>query len=313
MQIEIIGAESLGVRSLCCQVTLPDRKIVIDPGLALGYWRHGLLPHPAQVAVDCQVRRRIVQALSEADDVVFSHFHGDHIPLAEANPYQLSTSALPDCFQSLRGWCPSPDSLSDKMRHRYDDLKMLMGENLKAAEGQSDGPLSFSGVVPHGEANAPTGSVMMTRIEADGQVFVHASDIQLLNREAVEQIALWKADVVLAAGPPLYLERLGQAQREAAWRNGLALAESTQTLILDHHLMRSPEGEHWLDRLAEVSGKRVCCAADFMQRPRRLLEANRSEWYEKFPVPEGWHEAYAEGLASFEGLVPPECSFKACL
>lgn len=36
MGLEIIGAESLGVRSLCCLVTLPDRRIVIDPGVVLG-------------------------------------------------------------------------------------------------------------------------------------------------------------------------------------------------------------------------------------------------------------------------------------
>ena len=36
MSLEIIGAESLGVRSLCCLVSLPDRRIVIDPGVSLG-------------------------------------------------------------------------------------------------------------------------------------------------------------------------------------------------------------------------------------------------------------------------------------
>jgi len=46
MTLKIIAAESLGVRGLCCQVSLPGRCIVIDPGVALGYWRHGLMPHP---------------------------------------------------------------------------------------------------------------------------------------------------------------------------------------------------------------------------------------------------------------------------
>ena len=44
MRIEIPGAESLGVRGLPCRVEVEDRRIVIDPGLALGYQRHGLLP-----------------------------------------------------------------------------------------------------------------------------------------------------------------------------------------------------------------------------------------------------------------------------
>ena len=45
MHIEIIGAESLGVRGLCCFVKTRDRNILIDPGIALGYVRHKLLPH----------------------------------------------------------------------------------------------------------------------------------------------------------------------------------------------------------------------------------------------------------------------------
>ena len=75
MHIEVLGAESLGVRGLSCVVEVENRKIVIDPGLALGYRRHGLLPHPAQVAVGEQVRRRISTELKNATDVVMSHFH----------------------------------------------------------------------------------------------------------------------------------------------------------------------------------------------------------------------------------------------
>ncbi len=39
MKIEIIGAESLGVRGLCCLVTAAERKILIDPGMAPGVCR----------------------------------------------------------------------------------------------------------------------------------------------------------------------------------------------------------------------------------------------------------------------------------
>ena len=35
------------------------------------------------------------------------------------------------------------------------------------------------------------------------------------------------------------------------------------------------------------------CGADFMEKPRMLLEARRKELYKQMPVPEGWHEAYA--------------------
>ena len=98
MHIGILGAESLGVRGLSWVVETQNRRIVIDPGLALGYRRDGLLPHPAQVAVGEQARQRIVAALEDATDVVMSHFHGAHIPLPHANPYQLQAQrVMPLC------------------------------------------------------------------------------------------------------------------------------------------------------------------------------------------------------------------------
>ncbi|NOQ32617.1 MAG: MBL fold metallo-hydrolase, partial [Methanosarcinales archaeon] len=90
MNIEIIGTESLGVRGLCCFVTTAKQRILIDPGIALGYNRYGLLPHPFQAAVDERIQKTIIQRWSEATDIVISHFHGDHIPLADANPYQFN-------------------------------------------------------------------------------------------------------------------------------------------------------------------------------------------------------------------------------
>jgi hypothetical protein len=139
---------------------------------------------------------------------------------------------------------------------------------------------------------------MMTRIEDQDLVFVHASDIQLLNRRAVSLILDWQPDVVLVGGPPLYLSRfMGRQRRRVAWNNALLLARHVETLILDHHLLRCREGLSWLDRLSSETGHRVICAADFMERDRCLLEARREQLYEEMPVPEGWHEAYARGEA----------------
>jgi len=52
----------------------------------------------------------------------------------------------------------------------------------------SDGSLTFSLPVPHGERGGRNANVMMTRVEEDGEVFVHASDIQMLNDTAIRQI-----------------------------------------------------------------------------------------------------------------------------
>ena len=134
----------------------------------------------------------------------------------------------------------------------------------------------------------------MTRIQEDC-VFVHASDIQLLNDEAISQIISWGPDIVLASGPPLYLLKLSKDQIKQAWHNAVKLSQKVATLILDHHLLRSRTGETWLEDLSSKTQKKIMCGADFMKKPRMLLEARRKELYKQMPVPEGWHEAYAHG------------------
>jgi len=293
--LDIIAAESLGVRGFCCKVVVGHRCIVIDPGMAMGYLRHGLLPHPLQVAIGEQVRKRILAALEQATDVVFSHFHGDHVPLSEANPYQLSIQDLPSCFHQICGWSLSPEGSPPKMAKRFQDLKILLGSNMQIANGRCDGPLSFSQAVPHGKSDSRRGTVMMTRIDTGGTVFVHASDIQLLDEQTVDTIIRWQPDIVLAAGLPLYLEQLGKEEHRQAWNNALRLADSVETLILDHHLLRSVDGLTWLADLSSAVGKRIYCAADFKSANRKLVEAGRQELYQAIPVPNGWHEAYAKG------------------
>lgn len=301
--LEIIAAESLGVRGLCCKVDLGHRCIVIDPGLALGYQRHGLLPHPQQVAVGEQVRERIIAALEQATDVVFSHFHGDHVPLADANPYQLSIQDLPSSFQKLCGWSLSPEGSPPKMAKRFQDLNNLLGSNMQIANGRCDGPLAFSQAVPHGKPGSRMGTVMMTRIDIGGTAFVHASDIQLLDAQTVDTIIQWRPDIVLAAGPPLYLEQLGKEDRHQAWNNALRLANRVDTLILDHHLLRDLDGQTWLADLSSAVGKQVYCAADYEGVDRKLFEARRKELYQLMPVPRGWHEAYAKGEVTTSGFL----------
>jgi len=301
--IEIIGTESLGVRGLSCLIKVANRRIVIDPGVALGYKRHGRLPHPLQVAEGERVRRRIIAALTGATDVVLSHFHGDHIPLREANPYQLGIGHLPENFRNIRCWSKSLSDPSEKMTQRGQELKELLGSNFHVADGLSDGPMTFSEAMPHGTKGSKQGSVMMTRIDAGNKRFVHASDIQLLDTATVDFIIAWKPDIVLAAGPPLYLEKLTEELRAIAWENGLHLARDVDILILDHHLMRDQQGPAWLNALSTTAGKQVYCAADFMGKKRILLEAERTALYETMPVPTHWHEEYAKGLASTEDYI----------
>lgn len=295
MEIEIISSESMGVRGLCCYVTVPGRRILIDPGIALGYMRHKLLPHPFQVAVDERIQKRILARWQRATDIVISHFHGDHVPLADANPYQLHIRQVAGLNPDLRVWSKPAASFSEHEKERAAEFSAILGVELIADAG-GDGAMRFSRPVPHGDVNS-TDTVMMSRIADDERVFVHASDIQLLNAEAVSQILEWAPDVVLAGGPPLYLARLSAAQIANAWENAARLARGVGTLILDHHLLRDMEGVAWLERLTQETGRRVLCSADFMRRPRMFLEADREQLYADMPVSEDWHEQYGKTRA----------------
>jgi predicted metallo-beta-lactamase superfamily hydrolase len=236
MQVEIIGTESLGVRGLCCVVRTKDRKVVIDPGVALGFRRHGLMPHPVQVIASERTRRFIEKSLEDATDIVISHYHGDHIPLVDANPYQLSMERVARLCAKPRLWTKGTEDIPYNQVNRAKAFSRTIGRILPVAEGMSDGPLAFSLPVPHGERDSHGGSVMMTRLEEDEEVFVHASDIQMLNDEAIKQILTWQPNVVLASGPPIYLPSLTVQEQKDALRRALCLAKEVDTLILDHHL-----------------------------------------------------------------------------
>ncbi len=298
MTIEILGTESLGVRSLCCFVKTRKRRILLDPGIALGYTRFKLLPHPFQVAIDERIQKRIIKRWACATDIVISHFHGDHIPLANANPYQLHIKEVAHLNPNARIWTKDMSHLSPLEQKRASDLFSILHKKPLIAEEKTEGEISFSKPLAHGDPNTHTTTIIMTRIKED-KTFVHAPGIQLLNEEAISQIINWHPDIAIVDGPPLYLSlKLSKAQIERAWQNAKHLAYNVGTLILDHHLMRSLTGIKWIKGLSSETGKRIMCGADFMGQKRMLLEALRQELYQDMPVAKDWHERYAQGKAN---------------
>jgi predicted metallo-beta-lactamase superfamily hydrolase len=101
----------------------------------------------------------------------------------------------------------------------------------------------------------------------------------------------------LLSGPPLYLHKLTEDDMKMAWHRTIRLSQKVDTLIIDHHLLRGFEGAEWLARLSLKAPRNVTCSADFMGRPRMLLEAQRLQLYEEMWVPEDWHDSYARGRA----------------
>jgi len=290
-KIKIISSESLGVRGLCTAVKTKGRKIIIDPGIALGYHRRGLLPHPVQIAVDEIIRERIIRYMEDSTDIVFSHYHGDHIPLAEANPYQLSIAKVKRPLHQAEIWAKGFENDSHKIQQRAWNL-IFNSNNFKEAEGKDDGIIHCSFAVPHGKKDSHLGTVMMTQIRLENKVFIHASDIQFLFDKTIDEIIKLGADIVLASGPPLYLSHVGEEILAIAERNIKKLSSKVETLVIDHHLLRSEKGLEWLRKINNEVNNSIITSADFMGLKPQLLEARREELYEIIPVLDSWHEDY---------------------
>ncbi|MDY0143096.1 MAG: hypothetical protein RBR97_14500 [Bacteroidales bacterium] len=298
MKIRILGTESLGVRGLSCVVEVCNKKIVIDPGIALGYSRNGLLPHPVQIGVGEIIRSNIIKEMEDATDIVISHLHGDHIPLYNANPYQLSIDQIKKVPLDCKIWINDNYEQNEKKRRREAAIVFGFNKELNEAKGKVNEFISFLGPVPHGEETGSHGNVIMTMIADGDQTFLHGSDIQFFCRDTIDEIISYNPDIVLASGPPLYLTDRMKSKSDITWDNTLRLAKNVKTLILDHHLLRCEEGLEWIKKLEELSGNRVICAADFMNCKRHLLEAWRLKLYRDIPVPANWHRLYKENIVS---------------
>ena len=79
IRITPLAEESLGVRSMCTLVETPDAVILLDPGVSLAPSRFGLPPHPEEFRAVRDSRRRILEAAQQAEVVLASHYHFDHI------------------------------------------------------------------------------------------------------------------------------------------------------------------------------------------------------------------------------------------
>ncbi|MGQ9678295.1 MAG: MBL fold metallo-hydrolase [bacterium] len=279
MKIRIIGAESLGVRSMCCVVELRNRRVLIDPGVALAPFRFKLSPHKVEIERAAKIREKILTEVELATDIVISHFHGDHAPMLHPDPFQLP---LADFIKKLGKttsiWVKGRTGNTRLMAERFSDTVRILGERVIEAECRKHGELTFS--LPVGHGNKARGMVLMTRVSDGQSVFVHGSDIQLLDDEAVATIITWKPDVVFVAGPPLYLSSLNEWARTRALANGVRLAQSTGVFIVDHHLLRTEDGKEWLKMVRGKSKSEVVDGASFMGVKTELLEAKRKKLYQ---------------------------------
>jgi predicted metallo-beta-lactamase superfamily hydrolase len=283
MRIIPLASESLGVRSLATFVEAGGIKILVDPGVALGPRRYGLSPAEIELKTLQQMRRKLQGYARKADIVTISHYHYDHhTPFFEGLYESSSEEYAREIYAGKLLFIKHPkENINFSQRKRaWAFLKNAepIAKKIEYADGRNFDlggvTLEFSPAVPHGSEGSKLGFVVMVLIDDGSKRAIHASDIQLLNRKAVEWIVEKNPDLLITGGPPTYLG----PRAEGAWETGFKnlndiIRETNAEVILDHHIVRDKRYPEFFDGLE----KRPKTFAGYLKVEDRPLEAYRKE------------------------------------
>lgn len=276
MKVVPICSDSLGVRSLSVYVETGDLKILIDPGAALGPRRYGLPPSRVEWEALKECREEIRRTAEGCDALVISHYHYDHYGPEEG------------FWEGKEVFIKDPESkINASQRQRAAHFLQLHGERarFKVADGRTftvgGTRLSFSPPLPHGPEGTPLGYVIATRVEEEGFVLVHSSDVQgPVVEESARVLVEMKPDLLIVDGAPTYFLgwKFSARNLKRANENLRRILEGTEAeIILDHHLLRDLNYRERCEGIWE-SG-RVKTFAEYLGRPLRMLEANRKSLF----------------------------------
>ncbi|NJE04538.1 MBL fold metallo-hydrolase [Thermococcus sp. MV11] len=287
MRVVPLASESLGVRSLATFVEARGIKILIDPGVALGPKRYGLPPAKIELETLQKMRRKLQGYARKADVVAISHYHYDHhTPFFEGLYESSSEEYAKEIYSGKLLFIKHPkENINFSQRKRaWAFLKKAepIAEKIEFADGRKFDlggvRLEFSPAVPHGSEGSRLGFVVMTLIDDGSERVIHASDIQLLNRKAVEWIIEKVPDLLVTGGPPTYLGKRAEGSWEAGIKNlNEIIRETGAEIILDHHIVRDRNYPRFFDELEE----RPKTFAAYLKVEDRPLEAYRRELHKR--------------------------------
>ncbi|ASJ01238.1 MBL fold metallo-hydrolase [Thermococcus gorgonarius] len=287
MRVIPLASESLGVRSLATFVEASGLKILIDPGVALGPKRYGLPPAKVELETLQQMRRKLQGYAKRADVVTISHYHYDHhTPFFEGLYESSSEEYAREIYAGKFLFIKHPrENINFSQRKRaWAFLKNAepIAKKIEFADGRAFDlggvKLEFSPAVPHGSEGSKLGFVVMVLIDDGSKRVIHASDIQLLNRKAVEWIIAKNPDLLITGGPPTYLGK----RAEGSWETGIKnlneiIRETNAEIILDHHIVRDKRYPEFFDELE----KKPKTFAGYLKVEDRPLEAYRRELHKR--------------------------------
>ncbi len=299
VEVTLLAAESLGVRSMCTFVETPDVRVLLDAGVSLAPSRWGLPPHPREYDALAECRGKISRAAEESEVVTLSHYHFDHHTPSFTDWFCNWSS--PDVARKIySGKVVLAKSYRSKVnpsqRRRGWIFRKTAGKHVKhleVADGRSfefgDTMLSFSEPVFHGVKDTFLGWVLMTTLDYDGERVLFASDVQGPMYAPTMETILGKApDLLIIGGPPLYLAgfKVDEAHIQQGMKNLERLVKNVPTTILEHHILRDKEWRAACRRIfdaASRAGHSVATAAGYLGKENTLLECRRQDLFEEEP------------------------------
>jgi predicted metallo-beta-lactamase superfamily hydrolase len=318
-----LGAESLGVRSMCTYVETPDLKILLDAGVSLCPNRFGLPPHPKEFKAIEKCRKRIAEAAEKADVVTISHYHFDHHTPSFEDWLCNWTVANETARQIYQGKTVliknSKENINYSQRHRgwvFQKTGGKYAEKLEIADGKifnfgKDTVVKFSEPVFHGSENSALGWVLITTIEFQGERFLFAPDVQgPMSAHTLKIIIKEKPQLIMIGGPPLYLTRfkVDEEKVQVGLENLEKIVEAVPFTMLEHHILRD---ENWREKAKNVfdkaynAGHKVLTAAEFLGEENTFLEAVRKRLFVESKPSKDFEKWSRESIETKKRVKPP--------
>ncbi|MBN2151307.1 MAG: hypothetical protein JW839_07680 [Candidatus Lokiarchaeota archaeon] len=303
IKVEILGAESMGVRSMCCTVTTPDISFLMDPGCSLGPRKGNEIPHPLEYKKLHELTDRILSSASRCGRIFISHYHHDHYKPRMADELYVHTSnaLTSDLYRGKEIYIKSPGhhiGRNQEARCRYFKQSVSrLASTIHDADFRrfefGGTTVDFSHPVPHGEPGTKLGHVIMARVSVEDEHFVFAPDVQgPVVEDTAKFILDTPVDVLFVGGPPFYLEEgLKSFPFDEARRLMVKLHEHIPLIVLDHHCCRDQASYNSYVKAtraeakgsAAARGHVITSAAGFMGTELAFLESSRDRFYAECP------------------------------
>ncbi|MEO0272483.1 MAG: MBL fold metallo-hydrolase [candidate division WOR-3 bacterium] len=281
MNISVLGAESLGIRSYCTFVETQDVKIIIDPGCALGTDRFNLPPHKTEILELWSVWQNINLNLKKSDIVVITHYHYDHHHYRNCGLYRNKIVFLKDFGRVNQRQKSRAEVL---LKYIGGISKVIIADEKEFIFGNTR--ISFSPPLAHGYGKEDV-NIMAVLIEDGRSSLLYTSDVSgMIDKKLISFLKNRIVETFILDGFPTYLLN-SAVKRKWLYESKeklIYVLESckVKNLIIDHHSSRDIRWTEFYLDVFSLKFLNFCgTAAEFMGQKPKYYEAMRKELFSK--------------------------------